>query len=361
MQIKQLLKPGVHWLFVFIPIALYLDYSGASATKVFFTSALAIIPVSVLIGDSTEQLTKYTSDAVGGLLTATFGNLPELIIGILSLRLGLYDMLLATMAGAIIANLLLVLGLSFLVCGIRFHSVEYNAGSIRVYSSMMLVAIISLMVPSAFNRFPGTEGVSHQESLLNIGIAITLLAGYVLYLVFMLFTHSKFFKTKEKETPDEQKNQWSLTKAISFLLLSSTAVAFLSEIMVGAAQETGKNLGMSTVFIGVIFVAIVGAAGNIPAIVMASKGKMDLSIGIVMGSAIQISLFVAPLLSLFSLFMGPQQLSLEFSRVLLIIIFLSVLLGTVIAGDGISNWYKGIQLIVMYFIIAMMFYFAPQA
>jgi Ca2+:H+ antiporter len=143
------------------------------------------------------------------------------------------------------------------------------------------------------------------------------------------------------------------------LLISSVTVAFLSEVLVGAAEETGKVLGMTPVFIGVIFLAIVGAAGNIPAVVMASKGKMNLSIGIVLGSSIQISLFVAPLLVLASLFVGPGQLNLNFSRVLIIIIFLSVLLGALVAGDGRSNWYKGVQLIIMYFIIAMMFFFAP--
>ncbi|HQQ95157.1 MAG TPA: calcium/proton exchanger [Bacteroidia bacterium] len=357
---KLRLKPSVNWLLLFVPIAFLLSWTEAPILWVFFVAAISIIPVSVLIGKSTEQLTAYTSDAVGGLLTATFGNLPELIIGMIALKAGLYEMLLATMAGAIIANLLLVLGLSFLVCGIKFHSTEYNSGSVRVYSSMMLVATISLMVPSAFNKFEGNEGFSAEERNLNIGLAIALLLGYILYLVFMLKTHPHFFKTKLEDTESNHTPHWSLRKSLIMLLFSSTLVAFLSEILVGAAEETGHLLNMSSVFIGIIFIAIVGAAGNIPAVVVASKGKMDLSIGIIMGSAIQIALFVAPLLSLCSLFLGPQQLALEFSRLLIMTIFLSVLLGTVIAGDGIGNWYKGVQLLIMYLIIGMMFFLAPH-
>ncbi len=357
---KQFLKPGIHWLYLFIPIAVYFKYSGASSPLVFFSAALAIIPVSVLIGESTEQLAKYTSDAVGGLLTATFGNLPEIIIGVISLAAGLHEMLLAALAGAIIANLLLVMGISFLVCGIKFHKIEYNSASVRVYSSMMLVAIISLMVPSAFSRLSGQEGRSHNEDLLNISIAITLLVGYALYLWFMLRTHSDLFKNVENNLEKGESKQWSLKQALLLLLISSTVVAFLSEILVGAAEATGTSMGMSTVFVGVIFVAIVGAAGNIPAVTMAAKGKMDLSLGIVMGSAIQLALFVAPILALFSLIIGPYQMSLEFSRILLAIIFLSVVLAAVIVGDGISNWYKGVQLILIYLMIALMFFFIPN-
>ncbi len=357
---KTILKPGIHWLFLFIPVAFLLNVYEFEAPLVFFAAALAIIPVSILIGDSTEQVAKYTSDAVGGLLTATFGNLPELIIGVVALNAGLHQMLLASIAGAIIANILLVMGVSFFVCGLKNHTVEYNSGSVRVYSSMMLVAIISLMVPSAFNRLTNTEEIFTQsESFLNIGISIALLSAYLLYLIFMLVTHANFFKNKE-DGKEAEKPHWSLKKSITFLLIASTLVAFLSEVLVGAAEETGKSLGMSTVFVGVIFVAIVGAAGNIPAITMASKGKMDLSISIVMGSAIQLSLFVAPLLALISMVLGPGQMALEFSRLLLMIIFLSVILGVVIAGDGIANWYKGVQLIIMYLMIALMFYFAPN-
>lgn len=358
---KQLLKPGIHWLFVFIPIALSLDYIHASAPLIFFSAALSIIPVAHLIGSSTEQLASYTGDAIGGLLNATFGNAPELIISIVALNAGLYEMLLASLAGAVMANMLLAMGASFLIGGLKFHNQEYNPTSIRMYSSMMLVAVISLMVPSAFHRFLGTGLPNKSENELNIGLAIILLIAYGLYLVFMLKTHPDFFRSKGKKKEEEvHEERWSMKRALTSLVIASLLAAFMSEILVGAAEETGKVLGMSSVFIGVIFLAMIGgAAESISAVTMASKGKMDLSIGILLGSSIQIALFVAPVLVLLSLFAGPGQMNLAFSRGLIIILFLCVLLGSVIAGDGRSNWYKGVQLIIMYLIIAMMFFFMP--
>ncbi len=358
---NQLLKPGIHWLFVFIPVAVVLDKLHASAPLIFFSAALAIIPIAHLIGSSTEQLASFTGDAIGGLLNATFGNAPELIIAIVALNAGLYEMLLASLAGAIIGNLLLAMGASFLVGGLKFHSQEYNPTSIRMYSSMMMVAVISLMVPSAFHHFFGTGVLNENENTLNMGLSIILLVAYGLYLVFMLKTHPDFFRSKSNDKKEEVKERrWSMKRAITSLVVASLLAALMSEILVGAAEETGKVLAMSSVFIGVIFLAIVGgAAESISAVTMASKGKMDLSIGILLGSSIQIALFVAPVLVLLSLFVGPGQMNLAFSRMLIIILFLCVLLGAMITGDGRSNWYKGVQLIIMYLIIAMMIFYLP--
>jgi len=359
----QLLKPGIHWLFVFIPIAFALDYLHASAPLIFFSAALSIIPIAHLIGSSTEQLASYTGDAIGGLLNATFGNAPELIICIVALNAGLHEMLLASLAGAVIGNMLLAMGVSFLVGGLKFHNQEYNPTSIRMYSSMMMVAVISLMVPSAFHLFFGTSIHNENENTLNLGLSIILLIAYGLYLVFMLKTHPDFFRSKSNEKEDEVKEErWSMKRAITSLVLASLLAALMSEILVGAAEETGKVMGMSSVFIGVIFLAVIGgAAESISAVTMASKGKMDLSIGILLGSSIQIALFVAPVLVLLSLVVGSGQMNLAFSRMLIIILFLCVLLGAMIAGDGRSNWYKGVQLIIMYVIIAMMIFFLPAA
>lgn len=357
---NEILKPGIHWLFLFIPVTLGLEYGHASAPLIFFSSALSIIPVAQLIGSSTEQLASYTGDAVGGLLNATFGNAPELIICIVALQAGLYDMLLASIAGAIIANLLLALGASFLIGGTRFHSQEYNTASIRMYSSMMMIAVISLMVPSAFHRFLGTNLEDQNENTLNIGLSILLLLAYGLYLLFMLKTHPDFFKSRDRGGKETHEARWSLKRALSSLVIASGLAALMSEILVGAAGETGKALGMSSIFIGVFFLAIIGgAAESISAVTMASRGKMDLSIGILLGSSIQIALFVAPVLVLLSLIVGPGQLNLAFSRALIVILFLTVILGAMIAGDGRSNWYKGVQLIIIYFIIALMFFFLP--
>lgn len=357
---KKLLKPGIHWLIVFIPIALFLDFNHASAPYIFFSAALSIIPVAHLISRSTEQLAKYTGDSVGGLLNATFGNAPELIIAIVALNAGLHEIVLASLAGAILANLLLALGVSFLVGGMKYHNQEYNPASIRVYSSMMMIAVLSLTVPSAFHRIFGTEQVTQNEYTLNISISILLLVGYGLYLFFMLKTHPDFFKSAESNNEEEHESKWSLSRALISLVSASVLAAIMSEVLVGAAEETGKVLGMSSVFIGVIFLAVIGgAAESISAISMASKNKMDLTLSIALGSSIQIALFVAPLLVLLSLFIGPGQMNLAFSRALVVALFLAVILGAMISGDGRSNWYKGVQLIIAYIIIAMTFFFIP--
>jgi len=355
----KLLKPSIYWLFIFIPVAIFLEQRHASAPLIFFSAALAIVPIARLIGSSTEQLATYTGDAVGGLLNATFGNFPELIIAIIALKAGLHGMVLASLAGAILANLLMATGVSFLVGGIKFHNQDYNVTSIRVYSSMMLIAVISLTIPSGFHILTIENTVVDKENTLNLYLAIILLLGYVLYLLFMIKTHPDFFRSEGgKEKAHEEK--WSITRALITLVGASVLAAFMSEVLVGAAEETGQVLGMSSVFIGVIFLAIVGgAAESISAISMAAKNKMDLSIGIALGSSIQIALFVAPILVIMSMFVGPYQMNLTFPRPLIVALFLSVMLAALVAGDGRSNWYKGIQLIIVYVIMGMMLYFMP--
>lgn len=357
---KEILKPGLHWLFAFIPITLAFEYSHASAPLVFFSAALSIVPIAKLIGHSTEQLATYTGDAIGGLLNATFGNFPELIIAVVALKAGLHDMVLASLAGAILGNLLLALGASFLLGGIKFHNQEYNPTSIRVYSSMMMIAVLSLTVPGAFHRFLGSETATSHEDELNIYLSVVLLVAYGLYLVFMLKTHRDFFKSEGGEHGSDQEERWSVQRAILSLVGASVMAAFMSEVLVGAAEETGEVLGMSSAFIGVVFLSVVGgAAESISAIAMATKNKMDLSISILLGSSIQIALFIAPALVLLSLVIGPRQMNLNFSHALIVCMFMAVILGTMIGGDGRSNWYKGVQLMIVYFILAMMLYFVP--
>lgn len=357
---KKLLRPGIHWLFIFMPVAIILEYSHGSAPLVFFSAALSIIPIASLIGKSTEQLATYTGDAVGGLLNATFGNLPELIIAVVALKAGLHSMVLASLAGAILANLLLATGVSFLVGGTKYHNQDYNVTSIRVYSSMMMIAVISLTIPSGFHLLTVDKAAIESENLLNINLAVVLLIGYVLYLFFMIKTHPDFFKSESEGHDEEHEERWSIARALIMLVVASVMAAFMSEVLVGAAEETGKVMGMSSVFIGVIFLAIVGgAAESISAVTMAAKNKMDLSIGIALGSSIQIALFVAPVLVLLSTLVGPSQLNLNFPRPLIVAMFLTVILAAMVAGDGRSNWYKGVQLIIVYLIMGMMIYFIP--
>jgi Ca2+:H+ antiporter len=363
---KNRMKPPIFWLFAFIPITILLEKTGAKDSTVFFAAALSIIPIAKLIGESTENLAHHTGDAIGGLLNATFGNFPELIIAIIALNAGLYDMVRASLIGAILANLLLATGASFLVGGIRHHSQDYNPATTRIYNSMMFIAVCSLIIPGAFGRFFGSETMYERNvAKLNITLAISLLLAYVLYLFFMIKTHPDLFKsvdkTSEAEAAGEGHKPWSVGRAVATLVGASLAAAFMSEILVGAAEGTGKELGMTTAFIGIVFVAIVGgAAESISAISMAAKNKVDLTMGIALGSSIQIALFVAPLLVIISLFVGNGNFFLSFNRVETATLLMAVLLMAVISGDGHSNWYKGVQLLTLYVLIALLFYFIPD-
>ncbi len=355
------MKLSLNWLFAFIPISIALEHAHVSPPVLFFSAALAIVPIARLIVLSTEQIATRTGDAVGGLLNATFGNAPELIISVVALRAGYLDMVRASLIGAILANLLLALGVAFFLGGVRHHDQHFNPMAARTYSTMMLLAAMSMAVPSAFSRFFAPEGTIRQEQLLNIGIAIVLLLAYGLYLLFSLKTHPGAFASVDTgEEVHHEGKQWSVARAAGSLIGASVLAAWMSEILVAAAEGTGKALGMSQVFIGIVFLAMVGgAAESGSAIVMARKNKMDLSVGIALGSSIQIALFVAPVLVLASYFIAPQPLELSFSRAEVGSLFLGVLLGTIVCGDGQSNWYKGVQLVTVYTIIALMFYFIP--
>ena len=354
----------MNWLLVFIPVALVLEHMGAAHPWVFFAAALAIVPAAALIVGSTEQIATYTGPTIGGLLNASFGDAPELIVALVALRAGLLDMVRASLIGGILANLLLALGLAFLIGGLRHRTQAYNAPAARVYGSMMLIASFSLMVPSAFSRFFAPGETVRAEALLNFGLAAVLLGAYALYLLFQLKTHPDEFAGQPGSLADEEHHEarWSLPRALASLLVASVLAAWMSEILVGAAQGTGEALGMSEVFIGVVFLAIVGGAAGPPAaIVMALRNKMDLSMGIALGAAIQIALFVSPVLVIASVFVAPQPLELSFTRAEVGALFMGALIGAVVSGDGRSNWFKGVQLIVVYLIIALMFYFVPGA
>lgn len=352
---------SIYSLFIFIPVAAALEhFKPDSYSLIFFAAAMAIIPIARLISESTENLSYYTGDAVGGLLNATFGNLPEFIIIIMALKAGLYVMVLASLIGAILANLLLALGASFFIGGLKYHTQDFNQVSSRVYSSMMFIAVISMVVPSSFNKLFGGADVFREEYLLNIGLSVLLLLTYILYLIFMIKTHPDFFKSSKNET-EEGEHHWSVMRSVISLIIASVFAALMSEILVGSAEETGKSLGMTTTFIGIIILAIVGgAAESLSAISMASKDKMDLTLGIALGSCIQIALLIAPLSVLISYFIGPHPMNLTFGRVELGALFLAVMMGIMVASDGKSNWYKGVQLIIIYLIIAILFFFMPE-
>jgi Ca2+:H+ antiporter len=354
--------PSPNWLLLFVPVSVILDRSeGASPALVFFAAALAIVPAARLIVQATEQIAARTGPAIGGLLNATFGNLPELIIATVALRSGLLEMVRASIIGAILANLLLALGAALLLGGIRYHKEQFSAEAGRVYSSMMLVAVISLAAPGAFERvFSGAEHLPKVHAI-NVRLAVLLISVYALYLFFMLGTHRQEF-AGEADTGHGHGDApgWGLPRSVGMLIGASVLAAWMSELLVGAAEGTGEALGMSQTFIGVVIVAVVGgAAESLSAIAAGRRNKLDLTMGVVYGSCIQIALFVAPVLVLLSRVIAPEPLDLSFTRTELGALFLAVLIGAAVANDGKGNWFKGVQLLAIYAIIALLLYFVP--
>ena len=358
---KSFLLRPLHWLLAAAPAAAALDAAHAPAPVVFLMAGLALVPLATLIVHSTEEIAARTGPAIGGLLNATFGNLPELIISLVALRAGLLEMVRASLIGALLANLLLALGIAFILGGRRRHVQEYNPAAARTYGSIMLLAALSMTIPASFNRFL-SDSVPRHAAALDTGVCIVLLAIYGLYLVFMLRTHPDFFSVIKKGKEESHGPRWSKLRAGATLVAASAGAAWMSEVLVGAAEETGHALGMSAGFIGIILLAILGgAAESGAAIAMARKDKMDLSVGIAMGSSIQIALFVTPLLVLLSHVVAPEPLSLSFTRVEVGALFFGVLIGITIAGDGRANWFKGVQLVGFYLILAAMFYLLPAS
>jgi Ca2+:H+ antiporter len=351
----------MNWMLVFIPATVVVEKLGhAPAALVFVLAGLAIVPLAGVLVQATEQISHRTGPAIGGLLNATFGNAPELIIALVALRAGEIDLVKASLVGAILGNLLFALGLSFLVGGIRHHTQEYNARGARVQSSMLMLAAISMILPSIFHNFITPETLQLEQQL-NRNVALALLIAYALNLLFMLKTHPEYFAAEGQEEAEEEGERWSVALASTLLVVTSVALAFMSEILVGAVGETATSLGLSKVFIGVIFLSLVGgAAETYAALAMARKNKLDLTVGIAVGSSQQIALFVAPVLVLMSYAVAPKPMNLVFGNAGLVIIFLAVLITGMIASDGKSNWFKGVQLLCVYVLIALCCYFLPN-
>ena len=357
------LRQPVNWLLAGAPAAFAAEAAHASAPLVFLLAGLALVPLAMLIVHATEEIAARTGPAIGGLLNATFGNLPELIIAMVALRAGLLDMVRASLIGALLANLLLAMGVAFLLGGWRRHEQEFNPAAARTYGSIMLLAALSMSAPASFHRLLGEMAPRHALAL-DTGVAVVLLALYALYLVFMLRTHPDFFRIVKgivKGGEEEHGARWSVARAAGTLVVASVGAAFMSEVLVGAAEETGHALGMSAAFIGIVLLAILGGAAELgAAIAMGRKDKMDLSVGIAMGSSIQIALFVTPVLVLSSRFIAPERLTLSFTRGEIGALFFAVLIGISLAGDGRANWFKGVQLVGFYLILAAVFFLAPE-
>lgn len=356
-----MLKPSLNWLLIFVPITVWLHFAQPNAhTQTFLCACVAILPLAGWLGKATENLAHHTGEAVGGLLNATFGNAAEMIIAITALRSGLYDVVKASLTGSIIGNVLLVGGLSMLMGGVRYKTQTFNRMAAQNQATMLLLAAVSLILPAAYHYLAGPAGAS-REGALSMEISIILLVVYALSLVFTLITHKQLFGGEGREAIGGEAQPWSVRKSIAVLAGATALIAWISEILVGSVEHAAQSFGMTSVFVGVIVVAIIGnAAEHSTAILVARKNRMDLALGIAIGSSIQIALFVAPVLVLLSYFIAPSPMNLVFTPAEVIAVTLSVLICAQTANDGESNWMEGVQLLAVYAILGLLFYFLPE-
>ena len=348
----------LYFFLVFVPLALVLNFVDASPVTVFVTSALAIVPLAGLMGRSTEELSEHLGEALGGLLNATFGNAAELIIAFMALRAGLHDVVKASLTGSIIGNILLVLGLAIVAGGARRESVRFNATAAAVSTTLLMLSAIGLVVPTVFHQLAAGQAPA-REGQLSLEIAVVLFLTYVLSLVFTLRTHKHLYTASDGRHSSHHGEPGGRAKPLAILIGSTALVAVMSELLVSTVEHAADALGMTEVFVGVILVAIIGnAAEHSTAILVALKNKMDLAMNIAVGSSLQIALFVAPVL-VFSSYLFGTPMDLHFSMFEVLAVVVSTLVVRFIASDGESNWMEGVQLLAVYVILGMAFYFLP--
>jgi len=348
-----------------IPAAVVLEFTHASATAIFAAAALGIIPTAALMGKATEELAARSGPGVGGFLNVTFGNFPELVIAFFALIEGLQEVVKASLIGSIIGNILLVLGASMFIGGLHRDKQTFNRAAANAQSAMLLLALTALIMPAVFELVVGGRLPSPDEELvrydstvehLSLAVAIVLMLSYVAGLIFSLRTHRALFNPHSEHAEEAD---WSVRKGIIALAVAGIAVGLMSEILVGSISEAGESLGLSEFFIGAIVVAIVGnAAEHWVAVLVAKKDKMDLAVGICLGSSTQIALFVAPLLVILSFPFGPEPMPLVFNGFELAAIVFAILIADRVTAEGESNWFEGVQLLAVYVVVALAFAFA---
>ena len=365
------------WLLVFVPVSIALRFVPAwkNDTILFVTSCLAIIPLAGWMGKGTEHLAAKVGEGVGGLLNATFGNAAELIIALMALSKGLTSVVKASITGSILGNLLLVLGVSVVAGGVKFREQRFNRTAAHALCVALLLAAIGLIIPTVFHLTAdaspgGWTPVAEQR--LSMAIAGVLFLSYLATLWFSLRTHKQLFtgqeagaeQEKEPAGPaqaEEHEVEWSRGKSILVLFVATAFVALISEFLVGTVEAARASFGLTEVFVGIIVVAIIGnAAEHSTAVLMALKNKMDLSLGIAVGSSLQIALFVAPVLVFASYPLG-HPMDLEFTLAEVVAVFVTVIAVTQITSDGESNWLEGAQLLALYAILGILFFFLPEA
>jgi Ca2+:H+ antiporter len=363
------------WPYLLSPLilaAVIADLADASATVVFFVSALALIPPAAMMGRATEELAERSGNVVGGLLNVTFGNAPELIIALFALGKGLHEVVKASLIGSILGNILLVMGAAMLVGGLTGHRArgvqKFGQTAASVQSTMLLLATAALIMPGVFALvkgvslpLPGDERIGFGSDLehLSFAVACVLILSYAAGLLFSLRTHAALFNPHEDESHIEGRGSWSTRRSVLALAISGALVGVLSEILVGSIEDTSHAIGLSEFFIGAIVVAIVGnAAEHWVAVLVAYKNKMSLAINIAIGSSAQVALFVAPVLVLVSFVLGPAPMPLVFNGLELAALAIAAIIANQVTQEGESTWYEGLQLLLVYIVLALAFGYA---
>lgn len=345
----------IYPLLILLPIAVVLHFTHAPDVWVFLCSALAIVPLSGVLGRATEEISTHTGPTVGGLLNATLGNAAELIITLFALQRGLVTLVKASLIGSILGNLLLVLGIALIAGGARYPVLAFNPRAAATAASMLILSVISMVLPALFSI--GHPQELRQDTMsLSVAVAGILILIYILSLVFSLVTHKSLFATGEAAGHSEQP-KWTVRRSVILLLLSTAGVAWMAEILVGTTEHAMAELHLSEMFLGVIVIPIIGnAAEHASAVWMAAKNKTDLAFGIAIGSSTQVALFVAPVLVFAGLLMG-KPMNFVFTSVEVIAIALATAITTIITLDGESNWFEGAQLLAVYLILSVTFFF----
>ena len=341
------------FMLLFVPISFIGKFLNFSPTIMFILAALSIIPLAGIMGEGTEEISFYTGPKIGGFLNATFDNATELIISFFALKSGLFEVVKSSIAGSIIGNILLVLGASMFIGGLKHKTQNFNINVVETTSSMLLFSLIGLCVPAFFTHTINANLLNTRYEGLSLVVAIVMFILYILSLIFSFFTHKDLYATTTEEEGHESK--WSLKKSIAILIIATVIIAIESEFLVGGIEDITSKLGLSEFFVGIILIPIIGnAAEHSTAITMALKNKMDVAIEIALGSSLQIILFVAPVLIFLSLLFTPM--SIIFNPFELVSLIASVIIANKVASDGQSNWLEGAQLMAVYFIIAAGFF-----
>ena len=344
-------RPSLDWLLVLVPVSIVLELAGANELLIFLIAAGAILPLAGLIGRSTEQLALHTGPRIGGLVNATFGNVTELVIAFFLILDDQVDIVKASLTGSIIGSLLLVLGLSFLLGGLKHEEQTYNARSASIHATSLVLAVTGLLMPALF-ALGGRESFAQRE-VVSATVAAVLMILYAAALLFTLVTHEHLFRTPSPE----ERPEWSRRKAVGMLLVATAFVALEAEFLVSSLEPALEDLGLSEFFVGLIVIPIIGnAAEHSSAIMFALRDKVDVTLEIAIGSSTQIALFVAPALVFISLFVG-HPMDFVFSTFEVAAVALSTVLVFMISSDGRSNWLEGAQLTGAYAIMAISFFF----